>query len=65
MNQLEELENENEMLKHKLDDAHRVEMDLKSQIDQLSFDNEMAQRNLSSNNFTKDALSKKEEDLYK
>jgi hypothetical protein len=30
MNQLEELENENDMLKRKFEESHRIEIDLKA-----------------------------------
>ncbi len=61
MNQLEELENENEHLKRKLDEKHKMTLDLQAQLEQLNFDNEMIQRNLSSNSQEKQTLSKKED----
>ena len=53
------------MLNRKLEDSHRREMDLQAQMDQLAFDKEMLERSMSTNDRTKDAMSRKEEELYR
>lgn len=65
MNQLEQLENENDMLKGQLEDSHRKNLDIHERAEKINFDNEMMQKNINSNTYSREVLTKKEEDFLK